>query len=105
MAAKFKTAKQLYAQDKDFVLFPNIAQAHTGVAYAVTVTYKCRTYDLQKTSNVRSSENREWCSEEAVNWRVHQMLLFASTYYNIIILYQVQEQSLSRRKNASFSSI
>ena len=32
MAAKFKTAKQLYAQDKDSVLFPNIAQAHTGVA-------------------------------------------------------------------------
>ena len=46
MAAKFKTAKQLYAQDKDFVLFP---QAHTGVAHAVTATYKRQTYDLVKT--------------------------------------------------------
>ena len=48
MAAIFKTAKQLYAQDKDFVLFPNIAQAHTGVAHAVTATYNVRTYDPAK---------------------------------------------------------
>ena len=40
MEAKYKTVKQLYAQDKDFVLFPNIAQARTGVAHAVTATYK-----------------------------------------------------------------
>ena len=51
MAAKFKTAKQLYAQDKTFVLFPNIAQAHTGVAHAVTATYKRRRYDLVKTES------------------------------------------------------
>ena len=48
MVAKFKTAKQLYAQDKDFVQFPNIAQAHTGVAHAATMTYKRRMYDLAK---------------------------------------------------------
>ena len=52
MAAKFTTAKQLYAHDKDFVLFPNIAQAHTGVAHAVTMTYKRPTYDLVKTDEV-----------------------------------------------------
>ena len=44
MVAKFKCAKQLYAQgrqDKEFVLFSNIAQLHTGVAHAVIVTYEC----------------------------------------------------------------
>ena len=49
MAAKLKTAKQFYAQDKDFLLFSNIAQVHTGVAHAVTATYKCQTYYLVKT--------------------------------------------------------
>ena len=58
MAAKFKTAKQLYAQDKDFVLFPNIAQAHTGVAHAVTATYKRRTYDLTKTEVTVAKKRR-----------------------------------------------
>ena len=48
MAAKFKYAKQLCAQDKDFVLFPNIAQAHTGVAHAATTTYKRQKYNLAK---------------------------------------------------------
>ena len=62
MAAKFKTVKQLYAQDKDFVLFPNIAQAHTGVGHAVTVTYKRRTYDLAKTEVTVAKKQR----------RVHQ---------------------------------
>ena len=62
MAAKFKTAKQLFAQDKDFVLFP---QAHTCVAHAVTATYKRRTYDLAETES-DSSEKRQ---------RVYQFLL------------------------------
>ena len=33
------------------MLFPNIAQAHTGVGHAVTVTYKHQTYDLVKTKS------------------------------------------------------
>ena len=33
------------------MLFPNIEQAHTGVAHAVTATYKCRTYYLSKTKS------------------------------------------------------
>ena len=51
MVSKFKTAQQLCTQDKDSVLFPNIAQAHTctSVARAVTATYKHIMYDLAKT--------------------------------------------------------
>ena len=49
MVVKFKTVQQLCAQDKDFVLFPNIAQAHTCVAHAVTATYRRIMYDLAKT--------------------------------------------------------
>ena len=48
MVAKFKTAKQLYAQDKDFVLFPNIASTYRCIAHAVTATYERRTNDLAK---------------------------------------------------------
>ena len=51
MAAKLKTAKQFYAQDKDFLLFSNIEKAHTGLAHAVTATYKRRTYYLVKTES------------------------------------------------------
>ena len=38
------------------MLFPNIAQAHRGVAYAVTATYKRRTCHLAKTES-EGSEN------------------------------------------------
>ena len=58
MMAKFKYTKQLYAQDKDFVLFPNITKAHTGVAHAVTATYKCQMYDLAKRVMVAKKRRR-----------------------------------------------
>ena len=58
MAIKFKTAKQLHSKDKDFVLFPDIAQAHTSVVHAVTATYKLRTYDLAKTEVTLAKKRR-----------------------------------------------
>ena len=74
------------------MLFPNIAQAHTPVAHAVTATYEHPTYDLAKTE----SEGSEKVAKSAPVG-----CSSASTCCNTII----QEQSLSGHKNASFSSI
>ena len=63
MAAKFKTVKQLYAQDKDFVLFPNTCRCTT------CCDRDLQTYDLAK--RVMVVKSGEECTSG--------MLLFAST--------------------------